>query len=85
VPLTVTVSRLAVTLGAARRRRRVDGDLRHVGAGEVVDRDVVGAAQGRELNSLDAVEIHGDVADVAKELHPPAIGRDVDVLLTLEH
>ena len=29
---------------------------------------------------LDAVEVHGDVADVAEEPRPAAVGRDVDVL-----
>ena len=41
----------------------------------------VGAAQGREVDALDTVHVHGDVADVAEEAHPPAIGRDVDVLV----
>ena len=35
VPLTFTVSGCAVALAAARRRRQVDGDLLHVGSGEV--------------------------------------------------
>ena len=70
----------AVALAAARRRRQVDGDLLDVGAGEVVDRDGVGAAQGVDLDVLDAVQVHGDVADVAEQPHPAAIGRDVDVL-----
>ena len=30
---------------------------------------------------LDAVEVHGDVADVAGEPRPAAVGRDVDVLV----
>ena len=72
--------RRAVALAAARRRRQVEVDLLDVGAGEVVDRDGVGAAQGVELDVLDAVEVHGDVADVAEQPHPRAIGRDVDVL-----
>ena len=74
------MSATAVALTAARRRRQVDCDLLRVGAGEVVDRDVVGAAQRRKLDVLDAVEVHGDVADVAEHPHPLAIGRDVDVL-----
>ena len=72
--------RRPVTLAAARRRRQVEVDLRDVGAGEVVDHDIVGAAQGVELDVLDAVEVHGDVGDVAGEPHPAAVGRDVDVL-----
>ena len=35
---------------------------------------------GVELDVLDAVEVHGDVADVAEQPRPAAIGRDVDVL-----
>src|SRR6266487_251394 len=50
----------AITLAASRRRRQIERNLLHVGAGEIVDRDGVGAAQRRELNVLDAVEVHGD-------------------------
>ena len=71
----------AVADAAAGRRCEVDRDLRDAGAGEVADRDVVGAAEGDEVDVLDAVEIHGDVADVAGELHPAVVGRDVDVLV----
>ena len=41
------------------------------------------SAPPRALNwmCLDAVEVHGDVADVAEQPHPSAIGRDVDVLV----
>ena len=52
-----------------------------VGAGQVVDGDRVGAAEGVEVDLLDAVEVHGDVADVAEEPDPAAVGRDVDVLV----
>ena len=40
-------------------------DLRDVGAGQVVDGDGVGAAEGGDVDLLDAVDVHGDVADVA--------------------
>jgi hypothetical protein len=43
--------------------------------------DDVGATQGRELDGLDAVDVHGDAADVAEQLGPSAIGREVDVLV----
>src|SRR5262249_6917363 len=43
----------------------VDLDLFHVGAGQVADRDVVGAARGSDVDGLNVVEVHGDVADVA--------------------
>ena len=69
-----------VALAAARRRRQVEVDLRDGGAGQVVDGDGVGAAQGVELDVLDAVEVHGDVGDVAGEPHAAAVGRDVDLL-----
>ena len=41
------------------------------------------SAPPRALKSicLDAVEVHGDVADVAGEAHAMAVGRDVDVLV----
>ena len=61
VPLTMTVS-AAPSPAAAGRRRQVEVDLGDVGAGQVVDRDGVGAAQGVEVDVLDAVEVHGDVA-----------------------
>ena len=48
----------------AGRSRLTLGDA---GAGQVVDGDGVGAAQGGEVDPLDAVEVHGDVADVAGE------------------
>ena len=71
----------AIALPASRRRRQVERDLGDVGAGEVVDRDGVGAAQGRKLDVLDAVEVHDDVGDVAGQPHPRAVGRDVDALV----
>ena len=48
VPLTVTLS------AAPSPDAEVDGDLRDAGAGEVADRDVVGAAEGGEVDVLDA-------------------------------
>ena len=51
----------AVAGAAARRRGEVEVDLRHVGAGQVVDGDRVGAAEGVEVDRLDAVEVHRDV------------------------
>jgi hypothetical protein len=68
-------------LAASRRRGEVDGDLRHVGSTKVVDRDGVGATQGVELDVLDAVEVHDDVADVPGKPHPPTVGRDIDILV----
>ena len=78
----------AIANVAARCRREVDRNLRDTGAGEVADRDVVGAAASGEVDVLDAVEIHGDVADVARELHPSVVRGDVDFLVdvrAIEH
>jgi hypothetical protein len=58
----------------------VDGDLRDTGTGEVANRDVIGAAEGREVDVFDAVEIHRDACDVTREPRTAAIGRDVDLL-----
>ena len=52
----------------------------HVGAGEVVDGDLVGSAEGTEVDGLHVVRVHGDVADVAEEAQPLAVGGDVDAL-----
>src|SRR5262249_8407444 len=69
--------RLAVTNAAAGRARQIDVDLRHVGARQVVDGDRIGAAEGVDVDLLDAVEVHGDVADVPEEARPAAVGRQV--------
>ena len=61
--------------GAADRAGEVDVDLGHVGAGEVVDRERVGAAERVEVDRLDVVEVHDDVAEVAGEQHAPAVRR----------
>src|SRR5262249_8621651 len=45
----------------------VEVDLADVGRGQVVDGDRVGAVAGVEVDHLDAVEVQGDVADVAGE------------------
>ncbi len=55
--------------------------LLHAGAGQILDGDGVGAAQGVELDLLDAVQVHGDVADIAGEPHVIAVRRDVDLLV----
>ena len=46
--------------------------------------DRVGAAEACEVDALDAVEVHGDGADVAGEPHAVAVGGDVDLSPTLE-
>ena len=55
-------------------------DPADVGAGQVADHDVVGAAERVEVDALDVVEVHRHVGDVAEEQRPPAVGDDVDVL-----
>ncbi len=69
---------LAVTATAG--PAEVEAAQRQVGAGEVADDDVVGPAEGPEVDRLDVVEVHRHVGDVAEEPHPPAVGGDVDVL-----
>src|SRR5439155_3060446 len=49
-------------------------------AGEVIDGDDVGAAEGVEVDGLDAGGVHGDVGDVAEEPEPVPVCREVDVL-----
>ena len=56
---------------------QVERDLSDAGTGQIADRDVVDAGERVELDVLDAVQIHGDVGNVAGELHMPMVGRDV--------
>ena len=69
-----------VARAAFQRSGEVEVDLGHVGAGEVVDGDVVRPAEGVEVDALDAVGVHGDVAHVADELQMPAVRGQGDVL-----
>ncbi len=61
-------------------RGEVEVDLRHVGSRQVVDGDCVGAAEGVEVDALDAGGVHGDVGDVAGEPEAVAVRRQVDLL-----
>src|SRR5690348_8669113 len=70
----------AVAGAAAHRRREADVELAHARAGEVVDGDGVSAAQGVDVDVLDAVDVHRDVADVTKEFQPSAVVGEGDVL-----
>ena len=65
VPLTVTVS--AAPSPPPFGPAQVEVGPRHVGAGQVADDDVVGAAEGAEVDVLDVVEVHRHVGDVADE------------------
>src|SRR5262249_30250299 len=62
---------------------QVQVELVEVGGGRggrVVDGDGVGAAEGVEVDHFDAVDVHGDAADVAGEPDARAVGRDVEPL-----
>src|SRR5262249_31032960 len=59
----------------------VQVDLGHARAGEIVNRDLVRAAEGVEVDRLDAVQIHGEGAHVAGEADALTIRRDVDLLV----
>src|SRR5207244_10857986 len=72
---------LAVARPAPRRAGQVEVELGEIGAGQVVDGDGVGAAEGIGVGPLDAVEVHRDVGDVVGEADAPAVGGDVDLLV----
>src|SRR5262249_20940065 len=57
----------------------VEVERRKVGCGQVVDGDGVGAAEGIEVDRLDAVEVHGDVGDIPGEADVVAVGGNVDL------
>src|SRR5262249_57824053 len=58
-----------------------DVDHAHAGAGQVVDRDGVGPAQGDDVDHLQAVQVHRHPVDVAGEPRPPAFPREGDVVV----
>ena len=66
LPSTVTLSNWPSAVPPVAARSIATPQL-DVGAREVVDPDVVGAALGLELDQLDVVDVHRDVADVAGE------------------
>ena len=75
VPLTVTVSAWLSGVEPPRPAGEIDVDLRQIGAGHVVDGDRVGPVERVDVDRLDAVEVHHDVAEVPGEVHPLADGR----------
>ena len=82
VPVTMTESGLAVRRDAAARGAlEIDVHVSDAGAGEVADRDGVGAAEGVEVDVLDRAEVHRDGGDVAREPDAGAVSRDVDLLV----
>ncbi len=72
--------RVRRAVAPAVRAAQVDADLRHVGAAQVADDDVVRAPERPEVDRLDVVEVHRDRGDVAEEGHAAAVRGDVDVL-----
>ncbi len=80
VPLTTTRSVWPSPAAPPSAPARSRFDARDVGAGQVVDRDRVGAAERVEVDSLDAVRVHRDVPRVAEEPQPVAVRRQVDLL-----
>ena len=69
---------LAVTDGAAEGSGEVEVDARDVGAGQVIHRDGIGAAERVEEHPLDSVDVHGDVPRVAEEPQSVTVRRQVD-------
>src|SRR5262249_9747199 len=57
----------------------VGGDGVDVGAGEVVDGDGVGAAEGVDVHVVDSVGVHGYGGDVAGESEAWTVGGEVDL------
>ena len=66
----------ATTDGAS----EVDIHARHVGSCEVVDGDRIGAAEGVEVDPLDACGVHRDRCLSAEEPEPVAVRGQVDLL-----
>src|SRR5262249_54434296 len=60
--------------------REIQVDLVYAGAGQVADRDDVGAAAGVDVHGLDVHEVQPDVVHVAGHHAGVAVGRDVDPL-----
>ena len=71
---------LAVAGARAGNGGEVGHDLGHIRAAQVVDDQVVGAAKGVEVDRLDVVEVHHDVAEVASEQDPLAVRSRLEVL-----
>jgi hypothetical protein len=69
-----------VTRRPAEAAGEVDVDAADVGSAQVVDRDQVDAAEGVEVDPLDAGGIHRHVADVAEQPQAVAVGREGELL-----
>ncbi len=73
---------LAVARCAAERAGEVDVHAGHVGSGQVVHGDEVGAAEGVEVDPLDTARVHGDGGLSAEEAKAVSVGRQIDLLRT---
>src|SRR5262249_30763391 len=71
---------LAVPGGAADGSGQVHVDPGRIDAGQVVDGDGVGAAEGVDGDGVDAAEVHRAAVEVAGDLDPSAVGREVELL-----
>src|SRR6187397_1203249 len=71
---------LAVAAAAAEGAGEVDADIADVGSAQVVDGGEVGAAEGVEVDSLDAGGVHRDRALGAEEAEALAVRGQVDLL-----
>src|SRR5262249_11337426 len=69
--------RVGLAVAGTRGATEVQVERVQAGRGLVVDGDGVGAAQGGEVNLLDAAQVHGDAADVAGEPDAVAVRREV--------
>src|SRR6266516_1278778 len=88
-PLTLIVSSLLVALAMTRSgwpspveppRVAARSTLTSLTSAQVVDGDNVGAAEGVEVDALDAGGVHRDAGDVAREPEAGAVRRQVDLL-----
>ena len=81
VPRPVDGDAVDLTVACAGRAAfEVGVHVRDVGAAEVADGHEVGAAEGVEVDPLDADGVHGDVADVAEEPEVVPVRGQVDPL-----
>ena len=81
VPKICTVSAAPSAGEPPRALDEVDVDRRHAGPGEVVDDDLVDPAEGVDVERLDVVQVHDDVAGAPGERDPRAVGRGGEVLV----
>ena len=81
VPNTSTVSNCASPVVPPIVPDKVDGDVGDLGAGQVVDVDIVGAGAGIDDDLLEIVQVHRDHADVAGQDGAAAIGADDEILV----